>query len=231
MQNRDDAREFLDGRFLRADQLLGIYPTGIDLREWSPDPAVVEPITFVLAARLLRAKGIGEFVEAARVLKDEYPAARFVILGGLDPGPTGILAAEMASWTRQGLIEWPGHVDVRAWLPQASVFVLPSRYREGVPRSIQEAMAKARPIITTDTPGCRETVVEGRNGFLVPPGDVQALAAAMRKFIENRRLIESMGRESRRLAEERFDVVAINRGLLSAMGLGGTIISGASRRP
>jgi len=107
----------------------------------------------------------------------------------------------------------------RTYLARASVFVLPSYYREGVPRSIQEAMAMARPIIITDAPGCRETVIPGVNGFLVPVRDVEALVSAMERFINEPELIERMGKESRRIAEERFNVHKINKVLLEAMGL------------
>src|SRR5690606_28540589 len=125
---------------------------------------------------------------------------------------------EVQSWVDEGLIEWPGHVAVRDWLSCASVFVLPS-YREGVPRSTQEAMAVGLPIVSTDVPGCRETVVEGRNGFLVPPRDPRALAEAMRHFLEHPEDILSMGVESRKLAEERFDVYIQNRKLLNFLDL------------
>jgi len=107
---------------------------------------------------------------------------------------------------------------VRPYLRQTSVYVLPS-YREGVPRSTQEAMAMARPVITTDAPGCRETVVEGVNGFLVPPGDVDALARAMERFLQKPELIPRMGKESRRLAEERFDALKVSVGLLKQLSL------------
>jgi glycosyltransferase involved in cell wall biosynthesis len=161
-----------------------------------------------------------EFVEAARRIKAKYPDTRFLVLGGLDTNPGAISGKEVEGWVMEGLIEWPGHVaDVRPYLAQASVFVLPSYYREGVPRSIQEAMAMARPIITTDAPGCRETVIPGVNGFLVPVRDVDALVSAMERFINEPELIEKMGKESRRIAEERFDVHKINRVLLEAMGL------------
>ena len=103
------------------------------------------------------------------------------------------------------MIEWTGHVDVAPWLARSSVFVLPSYYREGVPRSTQEAMAMGRPVITTDMPGCRDTVIDGHNGFLVSPRDVEALVAAMLRFVHEPALIETMGKASRSIAEERFD--------------------------
>ncbi|MXO02732.1 glycosyltransferase, partial [Shinella zoogloeoides] len=127
--------------------------------------------------------------------------------------------AQLASWVAEGLVEWTGHVPVQPYLEQTSVFVLPSFYREGVPRSTQEAMAMARPVITTDWVGCRETVIAGRNGFLVPPRDAPALADAMQHFIDNPDLIVEMGGQSRILAEGRFDVKAINARIMKTLGL------------
>ncbi|MCS7240418.1 MAG: glycosyltransferase family 4 protein [Candidatus Bipolaricaulota bacterium] len=218
--NPDDLKEFVEKGLVPKDKAFLLGPIGVDLSHFAPAPPVKEPVTFLLAARLLREKGIVEFAQAARRLRAKYPNTRFVLLGGLDTNPGAIRKEEVEAWVREGILEWPGHVpDVRPWLAQASVFVLPSYYREGVPRSIQEAMAMARPVITTDAPGCRETVIPGVNGFLVPPRDVEALASAMEKFIREPELIERMGRESRRIAEERFDVHKVNQILLREMAL------------
>ena len=218
--NRDDLEEFIGKGLVPKEKAFLLGPIGVDLEYFRPAPPAKKPITFLLAARLLREKGVLEFVEAARQIKAKYPDTRFVLLGGLDTNPGAISREEVEGWVKEGLIEWPGHVaDVRPYLAQASVFVLPSYYREGVPRSIQEAMAMARPIITTDAPGCRETVVPGVNGFLVPVRDVDAIVSAMERFIKEPELIERMGKESRRIAEERFDVHNINRILLEVMGL------------
>lgn len=156
---------------------------------------------------------------AARRVKARHPMTRFILLGGLDPNPGGLSSDEVESWVKEGVIEWPGHVAVKPWLAEASVYVLPSYYREGVPRSTQEAMAMGRPVITTDAPGCRDTVIEGKNGFLVPKRDVDALVVAMERFIDNPELIEVMGQSSRRLAEERFDAHKINLRLMELMGI------------
>ena len=217
--NREDTDDFVRAGLVASDKARCLGGIGVDLAEWTPAPAVTAPVTFVLAARLLREKGIVEYVEAAARVRSQHPAVRFVLLGGLDPNPGGLSQAELDAWVRAGLIEWPGHVAVRPWLAQASVFVLPSYYREGVPRSTQEAMAMGRPVITTDAPGCRETVVEGVNGLLVPPRDVDALERAMLRFIEEPALVARMGQESRRLAEERFDVRRANAVLMEMMGL------------
>lgn len=203
--NDDDIGEFVGSRLVRPGQVSRLGATGLDLDRWAVNPAVTNPVTFVMAARLLREKGVAQFAEAARRVRTRHPSARFILLGALDSNPGAISSEELRSWSTAGDIEWKGHVDVASWLASASVFVLPSYYREGVPRSIQEAMATGRPVITTNTPGCRDTVVDGRNGFLVPPRDVEALVTAMERFIREPALIGTMGRQSRAIAEERFD--------------------------
>ncbi|MBO8143310.1 MAG: glycosyltransferase family 4 protein [Thermodesulfobacterium sp.] len=219
-QNPDDLQEFYLRGLAKREKSVLIGATGVDMKAFSPTPPVQNPVTFLLVARLLREKGIYEFVEAAKRIKSKYPNTRFLLVGGLDSNPGSIKREEVEDWVKEGIIEWPGHVeDVRQWISQASVFVLPSFYREGVPRSIQEAMAMGRPVITTDAPGCRETVIDGINGFLVPVQDVEALAQAMERFIQKPELIEKMGKESRRIAEERFDVHKINARFLRELGL------------
>ena len=155
------------------------------------------------------------------MIKERHLSTRFLLLGALDDNPGSLREADVQPWVQAGIIEWPGQVDVKPWLAQTSVFVLPS-YREGVPRSTQEAMAMGRAVITTDAPGCRETVVDGVNGFLVPPRDVPALAAAMQRFIDEPALIARMGAESRRLAEERFDVRRANAILIQTVDVNRT---------
>lgn len=215
--NKDDLTEFVEARLVHEEKTVNLGGIGVDLSDWPVVPTHAQPVTFLLAARLLREKGIVEYAEAARLVKVRYPEARFVLLGGLDPNPGGLSQAEVQAWATEGLLEWPGHVAVKPWLAQASIYVLPSYYREGLPRSTQEAMAMGRPVITTDAPGCRETVDEGVNGFLVPVRDVPALAEAMLRFVQNPGLIESMGCESRRLAEMHFDVRKINARLLKIL--------------
>ncbi|MCK9405091.1 MAG: glycosyltransferase family 4 protein [Methanothrix sp.] len=216
-QNKDDIEEFLSHDLVAADKVVLIDGTGVDLDYWTPAPPLREPVTFLLAARLLREKGVVEYVKAAKLIRKKYPQTRFILLGSLDTNPGAISRAEIEAWASEGIFKWPGHVqDVRTWLARSSVYVLPS-YREGVPRSTQEAMAMARPVITTDAPGCRETVIDGVNGFLVPVGNPEALAATMEKFVLEPDMIERMGQASRRIAEERFDVRKINRIILKEM--------------
>ena len=217
--NRDDISDFVQAGLVDEGKVQLLGGIGVDLVAWPVAKIAKTSITFILAARLLREKGILEYASAARQLKVLHPDARFILLGGLDLNPGGLTQPEVQAWVDEGLLEWPGHVEVKPWLAQASVFVLPS-YREGVPRSTQEAMAMGRAVITTDVPGCRETVIDGVNGYLVPVRDVSGLVAAMLALVENPDLVQSMGRESRKIAEERFDVQKINTRLLEILGVG-----------
>ncbi|WP_340642691.1 glycosyltransferase family 4 protein [Rhodocyclus gracilis] len=216
--NNDDANEFVRKRLVWPEKARCLGGIGVDLLEWAAAPVVKCPVTFLLVARLLREKGVIEYIEAARRVKSMYPKTRFLLLGSSDTNPGSLPLADVEAWVAEGVVEWPGHVAVRPWMEQASVFVLPS-YREGVPRSTQEAMAMARPVITTNVPGCRETVVDGENGFLVPVRDVGALAEKMLFFVERPEFIGRMGVKSRLMAEARFDVHEVNKRLMIFMGI------------
>jgi glycosyltransferase involved in cell wall biosynthesis len=193
--------------------------SGVDLTRFSPAPLPSGVPVFLLVARLLGDKGIREFVAAARYLRGRYPIARCALLGPFDENPTAISRDELDEWVREDVVEYWGQTDdVRPFLAACTVFVMPS-YREGMPRSVLEAMAMGRPIISTDVPGCRDTVEPGLNGWLVPARDATALANAMVHCIENLDLLVSMGLESRRLAEKNFDVHAINAIILKRLAL------------
>jgi len=212
--NPDDQQEFIDQGLVAREKAVLLGGIGVDLQVWAEAPPVTEPICFLLVGRLLREKGIVEYATAARMVKARCPQARFVLLGSLDSNPGALSRAQVQAWVDEGLLEWPGYVPVQPWLMRTSVFVLPS-YREGVPLSTQEAMAVGRPVITTDVPGCRETVCDGVNGYLVPARDVQALAAAMLRFLDDPVRVVRMGRASRARAEACFDVRKINQKLSS----------------
>lgn len=200
--------------------LIMLAGSGVDLKRFAQSEPRSGPPVFLLVARLLREKGIAEFAAAARLLKREFPDARFQILGPFDPSPLVIAKAELDSWVEEGVVEYLGETrDVAPFLVASTVFVLPSYYREGIPRSALEAMATGRPIVTTDAPGCRETVLDGESGFRVAPRNVEALARAMRAFLDDETLAARMGARSRKLAEERFDVHLVNETLLGALGL------------
>lgn len=218
--NPDDPKDLLEKYGIKAKQMEVLGAIGLDLTNY----AFVQPGTskhrFIFIGRLLAEKGINEYIGAARLVKQQYLDAEFVVLGGLDEGnPGGLKKAQLEALIEENIIIYPGHVnDVPHWIAEASVFVLPS-YREGVPRSTQEAMAIGRAVITTDVPGCKETVEHGVNGFIVPKWDEKALAEAMIKFIEQPELIEKMGLESYRIAQDKFDVAKVNQRLLNMLGL------------
>jgi len=204
--NSDDIDYFASLNVIDASRCINLGGIGVDLTEWISVPIIAEPLTFIMVARLLKEKGIYEYIDAIRLLKPAYPAIRFLLVGSTDLNPGSLTAATLLEWVSEGLVEYPGHVDIKPWVAKSSVFVLPS-YREGVPRSTQEAMAMGRPVITTDVAGCRETVVENVNGFLVPAGDALSLAAAMQRFIRNPEAIETMGARSRAIAEVKFNSI------------------------
>ncbi len=217
--NRDDKTDLV-ARGLVADASAEVIGgIGVDLQHWQPAPPVRDPVTFLFAGRLLEEKGVREFIEAARRIRRQRPDVRFVVLGDTEKRRGTVSDAEVQRAVAAGLIEWPGHVPVQPWLTAASVFVLPSYYREGVPRSIQEAMAMGRAVITTDTPGCRDTVIDGQSGLLIPPRDTDALVEAMLHFVRDPEQIAQMGRRSRELAEARFDVHVASARILRALGI------------
>jgi glycosyltransferase involved in cell wall biosynthesis len=217
-QNPDDLRYFTQNGIVRESQTVLVNGSGIDLASFATSPAPVNPVTFLMITRLIREKGVFEYASAGRQTRNEFPTVRFRLVGPFDPNPSGISAAEIEQWN--DTIEYLGKLDdVRAVIRDCSVYVLPSYYGEGIPRTILEAMSMGRAIITTDMPGCRETTIDGENGFLIPPKDPQALANAMRRFIEQPQLITAMGNISREMAEKKFDVHAVNRKMLDTMHL------------
>jgi glycosyltransferase involved in cell wall biosynthesis len=217
-QNQDDREWFVSRRLLSSRKVVVTQGTGVDLDEWHPVSLPSHAPVFLLIARLLREKGIPEYAAAARIIRARNPDVRCLLVGGLDPNPGALTREEVDRWVAEGVIEWVGPTaDVKPWIAAASVYVLPSYYREGIPRSTQEAMAMGRPVITTDSVGCRETVDEGVNGYLVPVRDVEALVEAMMRFVTDRSLIGRMGAASRRLVEARFNVHRNNASILRAM--------------
>jgi glycosyltransferase involved in cell wall biosynthesis len=191
---------------------------GVDLDEFRPAPLPDRPV-FLLIARFLKDKGLTEYAEAARLVKQRYPEAVFRLVGWRDEHPMAVAEADLRSWVEEGVIECLGRLeDVRSAIAASSVYVLPS-YHEGLPRTVLEAMAMGRAIVTTDAPGCRETVVPGVNGLLVPVGDARALATALESLIRSPGQVRAMGAASRRMAVERYDVHRVNAKILATMGL------------
>lgn len=215
--NPDDPKDLLEKYAINVKNVDVLGGIGLNLQDYPYQPlnSIHSPIKFLFIGRLLKEKGIHEFVQAAKLVKEKYPRAEFTVLGAIDHANLGALSeAELDQLIQTNIIHYPGHVsNVSDWIAQNHIFVLPS-YREGVPRSTQEAMAIGRAIITTDVPGCRETVVNGVNGFLVPKWNPEALAEKMIYFIEHPEQVSLMGAASYQIAKEKFDANVVNKRLI-----------------
>lgn len=219
-QNPDDERLFRQlGILPAAVPSVVVNGSGVDVGAYAFQSIASGAPTFLMIGRLLGDKGVREYAVAARRIKTSMPSARFQLVGWIDSNPDAIAQAELDAWIAEGTLEFLGKLDdVRPAMAAAAVYVLPS-YREGTPRTVLEAMAMGRPVITTDAPGCRETVIDGDNGFLVPVKSVDALVEAMLKFIEDPMLASRMGKRSREIAEEKYDVHKVNAVMLREMGI------------
>ena len=207
--NRDDKAAFVDQNLLvHPERARLLHGEGVDLEQFAFTPLAEKThFDFILIGRLLWDKGVGEYVEAARQLRSRYPQARFRLLGpvGAD-NPSAITRAEVETWEREGIIEYLGEAhDVRPFIADADCVVLPS-YREGVPRTLMEASAMGRPIVTTDVPGCREVVADGVNGLLCEVKSAQSLAAKLAQMLDmNGDERRAMGERGRRKVTSEFD--------------------------
>ena len=219
-QNPDDLALFRQLKLFPASvPAIVVNGSGIDLDAFPSAPLPTGKVRFLMVARLLSAKGVREYASAAARILEKHEDVEFGLVGGTDSNPDAIPLERVEAWQAAGTLTWHGEVaDVRPFLAQSHVFVLPS-YREGTPRSVLEAMAMGRPIITTDAPGCRETVTDGVNGFLVPVGSVEPLADAMERFIARPELIGQFGAQSRNLAETKYDVRKVNAQMVREMEL------------
>ncbi|PLC53048.1 glycosyltransferase family 1 protein [Pollutimonas nitritireducens] len=196
--------------------------SGVNVAEYHPATLPAAP-HFLLIARLLGDKGVREYAQAAARIRARRPDIMFSLVGWIDDNPDAIKQVELDVWTGQGTLNYLGRLaDVRPAIAACSVYVLPS-YREGTPRTVLEAMAMGRAVITTDAPGCRETVIDGVNGWLVPVRSAEALTVAMERFLEDPMLAERMGNQSREIAETKYDVHKVNAVMLREMGIGTSI--------
>jgi glycosyltransferase involved in cell wall biosynthesis len=218
-QNPEDAALFAGDGLVGGERAVLIRGSGVDVEMFRPSPEPRGLPTVLMASRMLWDKGVGEFVEAAIRLRSRGVAARFVLAGDSDPdNPSSVPRERLAAWHGAGTVEWWGHrADMPSVLSLAHVVCLPS-YREGLPKVLLEAAAAGRPIVTTDVPGCREVVRHGENGYLVPPRDPGALAAAIRRLVERPDERSRMGAASRSLAESEFRVEKVVESTLSLYG-------------
>lgn len=215
-QNKDDHQFLLDRKVISKNQRVAfVSGSGVNLDKFEfKEKEVSDNVSFLLIARLIKEKGIALYMEAAKTLKKKYPYSEFHLIGAVETTPSAINEDELNQLHKDGVIIYHGfQSNIKEHLHNRDVFVLPSYYREGLPRTTLEACACGNPIITTDSVGCRESVKEGVNGLLIAPKNLQALISAMEYFIVNPSEVKKMGIESRKYAEERFDVNIINNDL------------------
>ena len=217
-QNPDNRNLFLEEKLVNRRKCRLVHGSGVNLDYYTVAP-YPEQITFFMLSRVMYSKGIREYLAAAEKVKAVYPEARFLLLGAVENIQDSMRQSQIDDFVDRGIIEHFGETeDVRPYYAMSSVYVLPS-YAEGTPRTVLEAMCMGRPVITTDAPGCRETVLDGKTGYLVPVKDSDILADRMIRFIENPDLIGKMGKKSRKYAEKKFDVHKVNEKMIEHMRL------------
>lgn len=217
VQNPDDAAIFRDNKLVPPALIRVIRGSGVDMRAFNPQPFPSPPIVITLAARMIWQKGIGEYIEVARRFQREGIEAQFWLVGDSDEGQRGsIPRAQLEAWHDEGLVVWHGfRSDIASVYAASHIICLPSYYREGVPKSLIEAAAAGRPIVTTDSAGCREVVSHGQNGLLVPPKDVDALDAALRQLVQAPEQLPQMGQRGREIAVEQFSLAYVTEQILA----------------
>ena len=219
-QNTDDKNLFNKLKIIKKKNLLRVVNgTGVDLKAYPFSTLPSKPI-FLMISRLLVDKGVREYVQAAKIVRSRFPRAIFQLAGYFDENPSGISLNELKFWIKQKNIQYLGEIEsVRSILKSCRYYVLPS-YREGTPRSTLEALSTGRPVITTDVPGCRETVIHKKNGLLVPPKNPKALAKAMITLLEQKdKAIKSMAKQSYLIAKKKYKIEKVNKSILSIIGL------------
>lgn len=217
-QNKDDFYEFVNLGLVKKQKCYIVNGSGVNMEKYKPRSFPLS-ISFLMTSRFIYSKGVFEYLKAAEIIKNKYPNIRFITIGKINNKADSISQNELNYYFENKIVEYLGVTnDVPSIIAQSSVYVLPS-YREGVPRSTLEAMAMARPILTTDVPGCRETVIDGLNGFLVPPKNVEVLASKMEWFILNCSKIEKMGEESYNICLDKFEVSKVNSQMIQIMKL------------
>lgn len=217
-QNNDDRNEFIKHGLIREEKTVIINGSGVNVEKFKSEPLPEKP-AFLFIGRLIRDKGIIEYLEACKRIKCEYPSVRCLLVGPYDSNPTALKPEELQSYLDDETIDYFGEqADVRPFLKQCSTFVLPS-YHEGTPKTVLEAMATGRSIITSDAPGCREAVIDGHNGFLVAVKDIEGLVDKMRLLLVDQETNIIMAERSLILVKEKYDVKLVNKSIMKTMGL------------
>lgn len=217
-QNPDDMRFFIKHKMVKKEQCRMINGSGVDTEHFTPMP-LPDGTAFLCISRLIRDKGVGEYIDAAREIHKKYPSVRCLLVGPFDTNPSAIKPEELQTYIDDGSVEYFGEQsDILPYMAQCGVFVLPS-YHEGTPKTVLEAMACGRAVITTDAPGCRETVKNGENGVLIPVRDTDALVRAMEDFITDPYKAVPMGMAGRRIAVNKYDVKKVNGAIIKIMDL------------
>lgn len=219
LQNNDDKDLLIDKGLLKDDKIVMIHGSGVNLDIFSVSELPDKP-TFLYIGRLVKDKGVGEYLKACQMIKTEYnKKVRCLLVGPYDTNPTALKPKELQTFIDEGVIEYFGEqTDVRPFIRQCSVFVLPS-YREGTPKTVLEAMSMGRAIITSNAPGCKETVINGVNGYLTEVKNTKDVAEKMKELIEHPNLVTTMGLKSREMAVDKFDVRKVNHIILETMGI------------
>jgi glycosyltransferase involved in cell wall biosynthesis len=217
-QNNDDKKDFINDGLVKNDQTVIINGSGVNLEMFQPKEFPAEPV-FLFIGRLIRDKGIIEYLKACKEVKTKYPQVRCLLVGPYSSNPSVLTPEELQPYFDAEIIEYFGEQsDVRPYIAQCSIFILPS-YHEGTPKAVLEAMAMGRPIITSDAPGCRETVTDGKNGYLVEVKNIRGLVEKMELLIGNPHLCQKLGEKSLEIAREKYDVRIVNRAIMRTMGL------------
>ena len=216
-QNADNRDVFVKKEIVELSKTHVVNGSGVDLKKYDIEGFPDTNIKFLCVARLLGEKGLREYAEASKIVKNKFPNVEFYLVGPEDYSPDAISLSEVNSWS--DYVSYKGSTDdIRPYIKNSHVYVLPS-YHEGLPRSTLEAMSMGRPVITTNASGCKDTVIEGVNGFKIEVGSIENLVNKMMWFINHKDRIESMGRASRELAKEKFDVHEVNRNMVEIMNL------------
>jgi glycosyltransferase involved in cell wall biosynthesis len=217
-QNNDDKNEFLNNGLIKKEKTVVINGSGVNLDKFQPEDLPDSP-AFLFIGRLIKDKGVIEYLNACKLIKSEYPDTRCLLVGPFDSNPSALKPSDIQPFVDEQIVEYFGEQkDVRPYIKQCSTFVLPS-YHEGTPKTVLEAMAMGRSIITSDAPGCRETVIDGYNGYLVETKNIEQIVEKMKNLIENSETLKIMSTNSLKIVKGKYDVNLINQSIMKYMQL------------